>query len=508
MMVRKSSLRGQSIVNSEDGAFLPLFGIMIIVLLIFAAFAVDLGAAWAERRQDQTAADAAAMAGAIEYVRSNPTEAEVVALVQDYVERNIGYPAGSAGWGTCPAPTDGFQAIGGNNCISLKQASTTSSDTLFRVQIPNQPVATSFARIIGIDTIDVDAFAIARIEKIEGVQGALPFVLPNNPGTEYCLGTPPSGQAREICEGPSNGFFGSADSPYFGADDDPWGTTSCADSPTNNNTRIRANTAIGIDHFLRIAPTGANPVAGADVCGATQSPAYVPYAIVADQGSLTQASDGFIGDPQFGTLNLGGRLRQTGGSPASWRPVPKGNGSINLDNVGLWEYLVHPANNGDACSAAKFAGKSGTELTIQMTDCLDHGTVKFGSTLLQSPRFALVPQLDISQAAIGAIGPNAKSAINIIQFVPVYLQASWYNCSAVECMYFDADDAPAIRPEVFDPGEGSDEGCLLQGAGCKANVNLVLEGISAFVFENPDWLPDDFNNNFNDPIPFNVYLFR
>ena len=133
MMVRGSERRGQSLATSEDGAILPLVGIMIIMLLVFAAFTVDLGAAWAERRQDQTAADAAAMAGAIEYVRSNPTEAEVVALVQDYVERNIGYPAGSAGWGACPVPTDGFQPIGGNNCISLKQASTDSSKTLFRV---------------------------------------------------------------------------------------------------------------------------------------------------------------------------------------------------------------------------------------------------------------------------------------------------------------------------------------------------------------------------------------
>jgi len=495
--------------HSEAGAVLPISALIILLLLVFAAFAVDLGAAWAERRQDQTAADAAAMAGAIEYVRSNPTEAEVVALVKDYVERNIGYPATSAGWSTCPTPTDGFQPIGGNNCISLKQASTESSDTLFRVQLPKQPVETAFARVIGIDTIDVDAFAIAQIEKNQGVQGALPFVLPNNPGTEYCLGTPPSGQAREVCEGPSNGFFGSADSPFFGAAEDPWGTTSCADSPANNNTRIRWNSAIGIDHFLRIAPDSADPVAGADVCAATQDPSYIPYAIVADQGSLTQASDGFIGDPQFGSLTLPGRLRQTGGSPASWRPVPKGNGSISLDNVGLWEYLVHPANNGSPCSAAKFAGKTGTELTAQMVSCLQTpGDVKFSEALLQSPRFALIPQLDVDQAAIGAIGPNAKAAINIIKFVPVYLQATWYNCSAVECMYFDADDAPAIRPEVFEPGEGVDEGCVPQGGGCKNNVNLVMEGISAFVLDNPDWLPDSFDNQFNDPIPFNVFLYR
>ena len=48
--------------RSEDGAILPLFGLLIVVLLVFAAFTVDLGAAWAERRQLQSAADAGAMA--------------------------------------------------------------------------------------------------------------------------------------------------------------------------------------------------------------------------------------------------------------------------------------------------------------------------------------------------------------------------------------------------------------------------------------------------------------
>ncbi len=89
---------------------------------------------------------AAVMAAAIEYIRSNPTEDEIVTLVKDYVERNIGYPAASAGWGACPVPTDGFEALAGNNCISLKQASTTSSDTLLQVRIPVQPVETPFRR--------------------------------------------------------------------------------------------------------------------------------------------------------------------------------------------------------------------------------------------------------------------------------------------------------------------------------------------------------------------------
>lgn len=500
------------VLGNESGAILPLTALVLVILFVFAAFAVDLGAAWSERRNDQTAADAAAMAGAIEYIRSNPTEAEVLAVVKDYVSRNLDLPTDSSSWDTCPAPTDGFQPLSGNNCVSLKQASTTSSDTLLKVRIPDQLVETAFARVIGIDTIAVSASAVARIEQNPGLQGALPFVLPLDPGIEYCLGTPPSGQARELCQGPSNGFFGSIDSEFFGAAADPWGTTSCNDSPTNNNTRVVWNTALGVDHFLRIAPTGALAASGADVCAATQNPSYVPYAIVADQGSLTQASDGYIGAGPYGSTGEMGRLRQSGGTPVSWRDVPDGSGTMALDNVGLWEYLVDPADTGNACHSNQFAGLAGTQLTAQLFVCLNTGDVKLDDRILASPRFAIVPQIDANQANIGTLGPTSKRAINIVKFVPVYLQSSWFNCSATGCMEFASDPAetpqPAAIPQVFDPGEGLGEGCEPAPSGCKSNVNIVLEGTSAIVFANDDWLPDAFDNQFNDSLPFNVYLFR
>ena len=508
MIVRRLQLLLQRLTSDDDGAIAVIVALLMVMLLAFAALTVDLGSAWAERRQDQTAADAAAMAGAIEYVRSNPTDADVVALVQDYVERNIGYPADDTGWNGCPAPTDGFAPLAGNNCVSLRQAGTVSNATLLKVRIPDQVIETSFAKLIGIDTIAVNAEAVAEIVQNPGLQGALPFVLPLDPGTEYCLGTPPPGQARDVCNGPASGFFGTVDSPYHGTDDDPWGTTLTCTGDVNG--RIRGNTALGIDHFLRIAPDGAVAADGADTCDALGGPgdAYTPHAILADPGGLTQVSDGFIGDGPYGTLSQPGLLRQSGGNPAEWRALPKGNSTIDLDNVGLWEHLIFSTLAGDACNEDNFDTDTfeGTQLTINLVACLETGEVKFDSSILTSPRFAIVPQIDLDQDDLAAIGPSTP--INIVKFVPIYLQSTWYNCSATECMYFDADDAPAVRPEIFDPGEGSAEGCLLQGSGCKNNVNLVMEGVSAFVFANDDWLPEDFNNQFNDPSAYNVYLYR
>ena len=503
-------------VDDERGAVLVLVTLLMVVLFGFAALAVDLGAAWAERRQDQSAADAAAMAAAIEYVRGAPTDEDIVNIVKDFVQQNIGYPTDGAGWATCPAPTDGFIPVSGTNCVSLKQTETLANDVLLKVRVPTQEVATSFGRLLGIESISVSAEAIARIEANPGALGALPFALPTglSSGQEYCLGTPPAGVARDLCSGASTGFFGTVNSPFFGADADPWGTVGCADSPTNLNERIRWNTALGIDHFIRIAPDDANPADGEDNCAAsTTTPVEVPYALFADNGSLTQTSDGFIGNPQFGTEARPGRLRQGDGDK---RDLLNGGPELLADDVGLWEYLIHPtggAASGDPCRSELFEPPyQGTELTANLINCLAGPSVKFNDDLLESPRFALAPVIDLDEDDIGNISPS--QATNIVEFAPVYLQASWYNCSASQCVEFaTADewvDDEGSPPETFEPGEGDEAGCLPQGGSCK-NITVnqaVIEGITVILLTNDEWLPDSFDNQFNEPGGFNVFLFR
>ena len=66
MVYSRPSRRRVPQIQNEDGAILPIVALLIVVLLVFAAFTVDLGAAWAERRHDQSAADAAVLAAATE----------------------------------------------------------------------------------------------------------------------------------------------------------------------------------------------------------------------------------------------------------------------------------------------------------------------------------------------------------------------------------------------------------------------------------------------------------
>ena len=154
------------------------------------------------------------------------------------------------------------------------------------------------------------------------------------------------------------------------------------------NGRIRGNTALGIDHFLRIAPDGAAAADGADTCDALGGPgdAYTPHAILADPGGLTQVSAGFIGDGPYGTRPDPGLLRQGDGP---WRPVPEGNSTIDLDNVGLWEHLIFPDELSDPCHSTNFDDEEGTQLTINMAKCLEDGDVKFDNSILTSPRSRL-----------------------------------------------------------------------------------------------------------------------
>ena len=105
---------------------------------------------------------------------------------------------------------------------------------------------------------------------------------------------------------------------------------------------------------------------------------------------------------------------------------------------------------------------------------------------------------------------NPANAASIVWFVPVCVQASSLNRSATECMFFTADDtvAPEDTPMVFNPGEGSDDACLGDLDKCTKNVNPVVSGISSFVLSNDNWLPPAYNNQFNEPGAFNVFLYR
>jgi hypothetical protein len=83
MFKRRNSVRAW---KREHGQTLILVAASMLVLLLFAALAVDVGFWYGQRRHMQNAADAGALAGAWEICFGNPGSAESAAL--DYAEHN------------------------------------------------------------------------------------------------------------------------------------------------------------------------------------------------------------------------------------------------------------------------------------------------------------------------------------------------------------------------------------------------------------------------------------
>jgi hypothetical protein len=524
--------------DTEAGAILPISALVLVVLMVFAALSVDLGAAWGQRTLNQTAVDGGVMAGAIGYVDDPPDINEgVVATIEDFVDRNLGYkisnlPAlGGGEWATCVDPeVDGVNyvaltyppALGGgviNPCISLSGGVTPGSQRYLRVYLPTQEVDTSFARVIGINSIATGAFAEAELDfSLEG--GALPFVLPSSPGVQSCLGTPPAGLADDPCTGPGTGKFGVINSDFHGSDD----TLTCLTPPPPSvGMKLGTNLALGLDHFVTTADEFANPLDGEDSCNALTVP-YIPYALIFDPGAISSLQEGLAGDSQFGIVsNMPGRLRQGGGINGSIagltagstplvpadvvREVPDGVGDIYLDNVGLWEYLTNTGNPANKCDRNHVDyANGGSTATDQLEVCLTPGGFGPGPVFIDeiatSPRFALVPELWINEAALDVAVPGTR--VNIQSFLPVYLQAAFFNCNATECMVFSTyEDLDPLYPGstpldlsddhmFFAPGEGDVVGCLIQNPippqTCKFNVNLSLDAITAWVLDS-DWIP-------------------
>jgi Flp pilus assembly protein TadG len=133
--------------KSEKGQALILVAFAAIGLFAFAALAIDGSRVYSDRRQAQNAADTAALAGALAYVRGNDIQAAAQARTTDN-----GYDGGeksdvtitttaiAAGSGKCPGNTSGTE-------ITVKIVSY---------------LDTTFARIIGRDMVPSTVSATAK----------------------------------------------------------------------------------------------------------------------------------------------------------------------------------------------------------------------------------------------------------------------------------------------------------------------------------------------------------
>jgi hypothetical protein len=252
----------------DRGATAILIAVILLVLMGFAALAVDIGAGMVERRGDQTSADVAVMAGALEALNGAPamiTEALAYArlnLPTTYLDAQWQAlwegcidPPGARNYGpyhftALPAPPGWTPIQPADWCISFD-----SAHALLRVRVPNQVVVTPFGAAIGFDEIYTSAAAVARMQVLSP-GGVLPFGLPSvaGNGMQLCLSSAPTGLSSDPCTGPVAGNFGTIKARQFGNTFLGYAVPNCQASPLNKV--LAQNIAAGLDHIVVTDPDG------------------------------------------------------------------------------------------------------------------------------------------------------------------------------------------------------------------------------------------------------------
>ena len=161
---------------------LPLAALSMVMLMGFAALAVDVGVGYSEKRTSQNAVDASAMAAAVEIkVGSTDVQAMVTSAVV-YAAQNLADSVTAEDWlNACPDAVHPENELAytaaelgltpATACISFSYG----FDTI-RVSLPERGIDTRFASVLGIDSFNVSAFAQATV-RYDGDMSAPPFVV-------------------------------------------------------------------------------------------------------------------------------------------------------------------------------------------------------------------------------------------------------------------------------------------------------------------------------------------
>lgn len=256
--------------ETEHGTTALLVAGTLILLMGMAAIAIDVGAGFNERRQNQTAADVGVLAGALDYLdlgrcgapTNDPADGgcnRLLELVRANLSTTYADADWIAAWRTCADQLQGFTALPVHSawgtgfpvnsaghavvpCIS-------QSAQELRVRVPDQFLDTTFGAVLGVDELITLATAHAALE-VSPLGGLLPFGILSGSGAHTCLLTAPSGNAEPPCDGPASGNFYTLESQTWGP---PSSQLTLTDCNNPGSPELAINTALGIDHFIDTA---------------------------------------------------------------------------------------------------------------------------------------------------------------------------------------------------------------------------------------------------------------
>jgi hypothetical protein len=344
MSVNRSERAG-----GDRGIAVVFSALLLVVLLIFAALAVDLGGVYSARRNDQNAADVSALGGAQSLTDTN---ANLIAEVKQLANSTLGTTLTPEQWNSCADvidPDSVDTALSGANCITVN-----TGRTQIQVRIPTRPYEAVFAGAAGVDSFDHDAFAIAGLSRF-GFGSVLPFGLGTGAGAGdgyLCVKTGPGGHSEPPCGGPESGNFGYLDFGYFGNSEINT-TNDCGNG--GQKTRNENNAAVGIDHDLSSYGgywgVGVEHIDTASPCGSIEKPnaaftltGNTPQNFGHGMYSGTGYSDGGPG-----------RLARSGTSVFGGSGAAANVGGRLLDDNPLWQFIptTFPAGANVPASCSK-----------------------------------------------------------------------------------------------------------------------------------------------------------
>lgn len=450
--------------SGERGAALILITASMLLLMGIAGIVVDGGLGFSERRQAQSGVDFAALAALQEAV-SCPSPCTAQAAANNGATEAMNRVAGNLpgrvlDWGACADPSRPAKFV--NVASTTPCVSFTKNFDESRVVLPDDTIDTTFARVIGFDTLTIGAFAEAGQESTIRVK-AIPHTPTGASGSEGCLLSDQAPQSVEPCSGAASGFYGYLDVALYG--DDEAGTPStCTQGDTNK--RIAINMAKGSDHNLveyQLSPP--DPVVNDHASCPNLSEDVNELRV--ETGSPTGALTDGLFNGVSGNINgqpitaSPGRFTCDLANYSTLCAVVRGR---TIDHTGLWSYLT------GGCPA-------GTDTHNEMKSCLETGSPAFSADLLDNPRFAAVPIFHTT--------PTGSGNYKIKNFIPVWLEKTYYDCNANRC---NTVHSPG---EIFDPlsPPGTPIACPATLTSAEVNCGwgepgaLKLGGLTAFLLD-------------------------
>ena len=476
--------------RDQSGAAMVTVSFLLFLLLGVAAVALDLSAGWNERRQDQTAADLAAVAGALSFGDSDAIVKQVMLTARANLDTAYADTDWVALWTGCTDPDrpGGFTPIthttlGILDCISL-------NPSFIRVRLPDQLIDTSFGRILGINVLKTHADSVVTLLGVGG-GGGFPFAVRGNAAAgEICLDTSTGSKIVPPCDGSESGSFGNIAPPLFG--DDSLRTAPDCSGQTSANNNVPETIAMGVDHRLwemsqagwnagmldpdrsqDMAKIRVDPFTNLDECtlvGSTPAAAADGNPIngvYVDTGNSVKSdiTEGLMTGTAFPD---GGDARLTRVDAANTREVD----GYKLDNIPLWEHLFDPdigdpGHEGD-CDYSTYSILTISQKNDRIRSCVENWTSSgaqiFDDSILDSARLGTAPRLWFNVLGSGL------SYSPIQSFEVVYIHAIFFD---------DKDDT------VFYPGDGNTPINMTNWKEIEQVTAFLLidEMVSAFVHE-------------------------